>query len=287
MSAQNTSVLFDKPGPKAQRRHLLYGILGTFAIIGLVIAAAVKLQAAGQFEAAKWTPLFDPSHESFADVWALLFEGARNTLAATTFAIIFSIILGSALGVARMMLGKYAKMPIVGIIEVVRGLPVVIAIYFASRVLPSLGIDFESWPLSDTFGEGLWFLVIGLTAYNSVVLAEILRAGVAALPKGQREAAAAIGLTNAQSMWLIQLPQATRIMLPALISQIVVILKDTSLAAVLGLYSELLLQGKFISLNLQNPLQTYLLIGMLFILVNLLLSWLAHIIQRHTAKAKT
>lgn len=286
MNAPQATVLYDAPGPKTKRRHLLYGVLGTLALAGLAIAAFQKLHAGGQFAAELWAPYFNPGNEYFKDVWTLLGESAVKTLVAAAFAITFSIAIGSALGVARMMLGKYTKLPIVGLIEVLRGLPVVIAIYFASRVLPGLGVTFENWPLTETFGDGLWFLVIGLTAYNSVVLAEILRAGVAALPKGQREAAAAIGLSNAQSMWLIQLPQATRIMLPALISQIVVILKDTSLAAVLGLYGELLQQGKLLASNLGNPLQTYFLIGVMFIVVNLLLSWLAHAVQQHTARAK-
>jgi glutamate transport system permease protein len=162
-------------------------------------------------------------------------------------------------------------MPIVGLIELLRGLPVVITIYFASRVLPELGVNLTGMP----GGAGLWFLVIGLTAYNAVVIAEIIRAGVASLPRGQNEAALAVGLTPGASMRLVLLPQAVRVMLPALISQIVVILKDTSLAAVLGLYTELLRQGNLIALNLDNPIQTLSVVAVIFIVINYSLSRLA------------
>jgi glutamate transport system permease protein len=192
-------------------------------------------------------------------------------LTAATLAIFFSMLIGAVVGVARMMLGRSARMPIVALIELLRGLPVVITIYFASRVLPELGVDLSGMP----GGAGLWFLVIGLTAYNCVIIAEILRAGVASLPSGQREAALAVGLTPWATMRLVLLPQAVRVMLPALISQLVVILKDTSLAAVLALYTELLRQGNLIALNLHNPIQILSVVGVIFILINYSLSRLA------------
>lgn len=102
-----------------------------------------------------------------------------------------SLVVGTLIGVGRMMLGRRSRMPLVGVIELLRGLPVVITIYYASRVLPELGVDLSGLP----GGEGLWFLVIGLTAYNCVIIAEIIRAGVASRPRGQREPALAIGLT--------------------------------------------------------------------------------------------
>jgi glutamate transport system permease protein len=212
-----------------------------------------------------------PSDENFPLVWELLGKGLLATLTAAALAIVFSLVIGSAVGVARMMLGRTTRIPIVGLIELLRGLPVVITIYFASRVLPELGVDLSGMP----GGSGLWFLVIGLTAYNSVIIAEIIRAGVASLPAGQREAALAVGLSPGATMRLVLLPQAVRIMLPALISQLVVILKDTSLAAVLGLYTELLRQGNLIALNLDNPIQILSVVAVIFILINYSLSRLA------------
>jgi glutamate transport system permease protein len=265
------SVLYDAPGPRARRRAAIGGVVATIVVLGLVALVVKRLADQGQFDGTLWGPVLNPSDESFPDVWQLLGQGVLATLTAAALAIAFSLVIGVGIGVARMMLGRGARMPIVGLIELLRGLPVVITIYFASRVLPELGLDLAGAP----GGPGLWFLVIGLTAYNCVIIAEILRAGVASLPRGQREAALAVGLTPGTTMRLVLLPQAVRVMLPALISQIVVILKDTSLAAVLGLYTELLRQGNLIALNLDNPIQILSVVAVIFILMNYSLSRLA------------
>jgi len=278
MSSAN--VLYDAPGPRARRRAWIGGTVASVALLLLIALAVKRLADQGQFSGKLWGPLLNPSDENFPLVWALLAKGVLATLTAAVLAIVFSLMIGTLIGVARMMLGRRSRMPVVGLIELLRGLPVVITIYFASRVLPELGITLSDAP----GGAGLWFLVIGLTAYNSVVIAEILRAGVASLPRGQNEAALAIGLTPGASMRLVLLPQAVRVMLPALISQVVVILKDTSLAAVLGLYIELLRQGNLIALNLNNPIQTLSVVAVIFILMNYGLSRLATWVDRRSLR---
>ena len=274
------SVLYDAPGPRARRRAAIGGAFASVAgliLIGLVIR---RLAAAGQFSGELWGPIVNPSNEDFPLVWNLLAKGILATLTAAALSITFSLIIGVVVGVARMMLGRRARMPVVALIELMRGLPVVITIYFASRVLPELGVDLSRLP-----GEpGLWFLVIGLTLYNCVIIAEIIRAGVASLPGGQREAALAIGLTPGAAMRLVLLPQAIRVMLPALISQLVVILKDTSLAAVLALYTELLRQGNLIALNLDNPIQILSVVAAIFILINYSLSRLATWVDQRSVR---
>ena len=267
----STSVLYDAPGPRARRRAAVGGAIASLAGVILMGVVAKRLADQGQFAGKLWGPILNPSDESFLLVWKVIGKGALATLTAAVLAIAFSLVIGGVVGVARMMLGRRSRMPIVGLIELLRGLPVVITIYFASRVLPELGVDLTGMP----GGSGLWFLVIGLTAYNCVIIAEIIRAGVASLPGGQREAALAIGLTPGATMRLVLLPQAVRVMLPALISQLVVILKDTSLAAVLGLYTELLRQGNLIALNLHNPIQILSVVGVIFIVINYSLSRLA------------
>ena len=267
----STSVLYDAPGPRARRRAAVGGAIASLAGVILIGVVVKRLADQGQFAGKLWGPILNPSDESFLLVWKVIGKGALATLTAAVLAIAFSLVIGGVVGVARMMLGRRSRMPIVGLIELLRGLPVVITIYFASRVLPELGVDLTGMP----GGSGLWFLVIGLTAYNCVIIAEIIRAGVASLPGGQREAALAIGLTPGATMRLVLLPQAVRVMLPALISQLVVILKDTSLAAVLGLYTELLRQGNLIALNLHNPIQILSVVGVIFIVINYSLSRLA------------
>lgn len=280
----SASVLYDAPGPRARRRAAVGGAIATVAVLLLAAVVVRRLADQGQFSGTLWGPILNPSNEDFPLVWNLLGKGLRATLTAAALAIAFSLVIGGIVGVSRMMLGRTARIPIIGLIELLRGLPVVITIYFASRVLPELGVNLSGLP----GGAGLWYLVIGLTAYNCVIIAEIIRAGVASLPDGQREAALAVGLTPGATMRLVLLPQAVRVMLPALISQLVVILKDTSLAAVLGLYTELLRQGNLIALNLHNPIQILSVVGIIFIVINYSLSRLATWVdQRSVRKAQT
>lgn len=271
-----TGILYDAPGPRARRRALIGSAVATVLIAGVVVWALTRLAAQGQLSAERWGPVIDPGTEEFAQVWRLLGLGLRGTVVAAALAIACSFVLGTLLAVGRMMLGRRSRTPLVGLMELLRGLPVVITIFFAYRVLPELGVDVSPLPGED----GLWYLLIGLTAYNAVVIAEILRAGVASLAAGQRDAAAALGMTRWQVMRLVLLPQAFRVMLPALVSQLVVILKDTSLAGLLGLYSELLRQGIRIANLLDNPIQLYFVVGLIFVLVNGVLSAAAVRLER-------
>jgi glutamate transport system permease protein len=279
------TVLYDAPGPRARRRSRIGGAIATVVVVAAAGVAVKRLADQGQLDLELWRPVFDPGHEFFVDDWRQLAGGLLNTVKAAALAITFSLLLGAVLGVGRLMLGRLTRLPLAAVMELLRGLPVVISIYFASRVLPELGADLSFMP----GGSGLWYLVIGLTAYNMVIIAEILRAGVLSLPSGQREAALAIGLTPVATMRMILLPQAVRTMLPALISQIVVILKDTSLAAVLGLYEEFLRRANLLSQYFDNPIQMLSLVAAVFILLNYLLSrlarWLEHRLSRSRRSA--
>ena len=270
-----TSVLFDAPGPRARRRVLIGSIVAGVILVGVAVLVVQRLADNGQFEGSMWGPLFNPSDESFGPLWRLLWGGMRATLAAAALAVAFSLVLGTLMAVTRITARPWYRWLVVSVIELLRGVPVVMAIFFASRVLPEVGVDLSL----------LWYLVIGLTAYNAVVIGEIIRAGVAALPRGQTEAAYAIGLTRWGALRLILLPQAFRIMLPALISQLVVILKDTSLGAFIS-YEELLRRGNFAVQNLGNPLQLYLLIGALFISVNYGLGRVAVLVERRVSRGR-
>jgi glutamate transport system permease protein len=244
-----------------------------------------------------WGPLIDPSNEYFSQVWDRLGFGIKNTLIAAALAIVTSLVVGTLLAVLRIQLKELNKRRFVGLsspvayllrglsvalsavtrvcVEVFRGLPVVLTIFFVARGLPEFGVSMET----------LWYLVIGLTIYNSVVIGEILRSGMEGLPPGQREAAASIGLSPRQTTMIVLLPQAFRIMLPALISQLVVVLKDTSLGFIIS-YEETLRVGKLIIGVLNNPIQVYFVIAVLFITVNYSLSKLAQYVQRRLARGR-
>jgi len=208
------------------------------------------LQAGGQFPANLWGPLVDPSDERTAQVWSRIGQGLSHTLIAAVLAIAASLVLGTAVAV------------------------VIITIFFVGHTLPAFGVE-----------NALWYVVGGLTLYNMVVLAEILRSGMEGQATGQREAAAAIGLTSFQATRMVLLPQAFRTMLPALISQMVVILKDTSLGFVTS-YEELMNVAKQIISVLGNPIQLYFVVGTMFILVNYSLSRLTRFAQRRLSRSR-
>ncbi|MEV7226354.1 amino acid ABC transporter permease [Polymorphospora sp. NPDC051019] len=293
------SVLYDAPGPRAKRTTLIVSVVvGALVAVGAYFLVYRPLDEQGQFDMELWGPLVDPSNEVFAQVWKLLGQGFQATLTAAALAIVASLVVGTALAVLRVQLKATMKRRFVhnsrpaaialrtltlvlnGItrfcVEVFRGLPVVITIFFVASALPDLGVD---------LGRILWYLVIGLTLYNSVVIAEILRSGMEGLPGGQREAAEAIGLSSFATIRLILLPQAFRIMLPALISQLVVVLKDTSLGFIIS-YEEVLKLSQTVILNLDNPIQVYTVVAVIYILVNYALSKLAEYVQGRMSRGR-
>lgn len=296
--SQQTSVLYDVPGPRQRRITLISSIVATLLVlVGAYWLVYRPLDENGQFSMELWGPLIDPSNENFNLVWQRIGTGFKNTLLAAALAIVASLIVGTGLAVLRIQLKSLVQRRFTGsatpvayllrglstalsvitrvCVEVFRGLPVVITIFFVARGFPEFGITIET----------LWYLVIGLTIYNSVVIGEILRSGMEGLPGGQREAAAAIGLSPLQTTGLILLPQAFRIMLPALISQLVVVLKDTSLGFIIS-YEETLNIGKQIIGVLDNPIQVYVVIGVLFVVVNYSLSKLAQYLQRRLSRGR-
>jgi glutamate transport system permease protein len=258
------ALLYDRPGPRTRRRIQAVSIIVGLALAALVVLVILRLAAQGQLTEEKWGPVVNPANPFFVALWTNLGLAVLRNAEAAVLAMVFSLLLGAVLAVTRISLPRWGRWSVVAPMEFFRGLPVVIAIFFAARVLPELGV---SLPL-------LWYLVIGLTAYNSVIIAEIVRAGIASLPRGQAEAAAAVGLTRGQALRLILVPQAVRVMLPALISQLVVIFKDTSLGFVIQYVEAVRFVGIAIQ-QVRNPLQLYLAIGVIFILINYGLSRLA------------
>ncbi|WP_214406310.1 amino acid ABC transporter permease [Pseudonocardia lacus] len=276
-----SSVLYDAPGPRARRNTLIGTVIAVALLLVLVVFAFIQLGENGQLDGEKWGPAFNPANQYFVATWSALSTGLINTVVAAALTLVLALAIGTALAVARISSSRAYRWLVVGIIELFRGLPVVITIFLAARVLPEFGISLPP----------LWYLVIGLTAYNCVIIAEIVRAGVNALPRGQSEAAYAVGLTRFQVLRIILLPQAFRIMLPALISQLVVIVKDTSLGFVIFGFSEFVRTANTViqffggQEGIALPLQMYIAVALVFILINYGLSKLAEYVQRRTARA--
>lgn len=213
-----SSVLYDTPGPVTRRRILIGSVIGGLILLGLLVLALVTLAGEGIFEGDRWDILSEP------DVWTSLGEGLLATLRAAAVAAVLALLLGAVLAAGRLSKNRIAAMLARLFVEFFRGLPVLLLMFYGVIVL---GLSF------------FMAVVIGLTLYNAAIFAEILRAGVLTLPRGQAEAGLAIGLTSRQNLMHVQFPQAVRIMLPSLLSQLVVLLKDTSLGTIVS-YAELL-----------------------------------------------
>ncbi len=260
-----SAVLYDAVGPRTRRRIQIGTAVATVALLGLAAGVVWQLGSHGQLEGERWRKLLDP------DLRSLLTTALKNTLKAAALAMALSMAVGALLAVGRLSLHRWIRVPVGIFVEFFRGLPLLLLILFAALALPRLGLSFSV----------LWYLVIGLTAYNGAVLAEIFRAGILSIDRGQREAGLAIGLRPTQVLWIILVPQAVRRMLPALISQLVTLLKDTSLGFVIA-YPELLRtgQGAVEFLGSRYALQIYLAVAAIYIAVNYALSSLARYLDR-------
>lgn len=269
-----SSVLYDVPGPQARRRSLIFSVAGGALVLALLALIGVRLDDNGALDSERWQIFTDPPPPYEAkDVWkSLLIDGLGATLEAAGYAAVLALALGLILAVLRMSPLTYVRVPTMVIIELFRGLPVVLLMFFS---VIGLGLSIF---------QGVIF---GLVIYNGAVIGEILRAGIVSLPRGQAEAAAAIGLTQTQTLFSILLPQAVRRMLPTLISQLVVLLKDSSLGFIVG-YVELLrvirLNAEFFGNQYYFPLFA---VGAgIYILINLTLSRVAVWLERRgTVKA--
>jgi len=259
------AVLYDVQGPQARRRVLVGSLVGLVVLVALLAVVVQRLAANGQFDAELYRPFVDEPA-----LYERLREGLQGTLTAAAYALVLASVLGVLLAFGRLSRSAVVRVPSVAVIELFRALPLLLVI---------LGL-FLAWPI--VLGsrlDPLYALVIGLTLYNGAVIAEIVRAGISSLPRGQSEAAMSIGLSRGQTLRTVLLPQAVRIMLPALISQLVVLLKDTSLGFVIG-YLELLRSAQQVVQVLDNPLQLFSFVALVYIVVNLSLSWLATVVER-------
>ncbi|MEU7026306.1 amino acid ABC transporter permease [Streptomyces sp. NPDC015232] len=255
-TATSSTALYDIPGPHARRRHLLYGVLSTLVLLGLVAWILYLLFDTGQFTAAKWTPF------QYKGIQELLLRGLGNTLKAFAYASVLSLALGAVLATGRLSEHRVFRWSCTLLVEFFRAMPVLVMIFF---VFVALKV------------QPLPALVTGLTLYNGSVLAEVFRTGVLTVSRGQREAAYALGMRKTQVMVHVLVPQAVRAMLPAIISQLVVALKDTSLGFLIT-YEEFLHAGKLIASNLDYDLPfipVVMVISPIYIGLCVLLSWFA------------
>ncbi|MDN3262837.1 amino acid ABC transporter permease [Streptomyces sp. CSDS2] len=258
--------LYDVPGPHARRRHALYGVLATAVLLALLAWILYLLFHTGQFTATKWTPF------EYQGIQWLLLRGLGNTLKAFAIAAVLSLVLGGVLASGRLSDHRPVRALATLVVEFFRAMPVLVMIFF-------IFVALKVQPLPA--------LVAGLTLYNGSVLAEVFRSGVHAVERGQGEAAFALGMRKTQVMTHVLVPQAVRAMLPAIISQLVVALKDTSLGFLIT-YEEFLHAGKLIASNLDYDLPfipVVMVISPIYIGMCMLLSWFAGWVSRREQRS--
>ena len=258
----STTVLFDAPGPKARARHRITALVGGLVLAAVLAFALYKLGEKGNLAADKWTPFLTGS------MWVdYLIPGLLNTLKAAAISIVLAGIFGVVFGMGRLSHTRAIRWVATVVVEFFRSVPVLVMMIAAFSFFSFNNIfQSEINPLAA--------VITGLTLYNGSVVAELLRAGVGSLPKGQSEAGLSIGLTPVQTLRSIELPQAITAMLPALVGQLVVVLKDTALGQIIT-YPELLNNYQRIGSNWSNIVPAMIVIAAIFIAINYALTTLA------------
>jgi His/Glu/Gln/Arg/opine family amino acid ABC transporter permease subunit len=265
-----STVLFDLPGPRAKRRHQIATVVVGLVVLLLIGLALWRLAANQQLDPARWAILFDVR----SGVPQALGTALVNTLQVAAVGMVAATLLGALLAFGRLSDHAWVRVPVTAVVEFFRAVPLLILILFCLLYLRV-----------DAFGA----LALGLTLYNMAVLAEIFRAGLLSVDRGQSEAAYALGMRKWQVMLLILMPQAVRRMLPVLIAQLVVLLKDSSLGFIVG-YFELLRQARSLVefFNFQfggiYTFQLYVAAGLIYIIVNVLLSMLGRYVEKRTRR---
>ncbi|KZB84573.1 amino acid ABC transporter permease [Amycolatopsis regifaucium] len=273
MSAQ--TVLYDIPGPKARARNWLYSVLFVLVLALVVYFIYAGFDEKNQWAGALWEPFLKGS------TWTeFILPGLLNTLKAAALSIVIALPIGALLGIGRLSDHKWVRIPVGAVVEFFRAIPVLLLMVFAAAFYAFYtDIDAEIRPL--------FAAVTGLVLYNGSVMAEVFRAGILSLPKGQGEAASALGMRKTQIMMTVLLPQAVTLMLPALVSQLVVILKDTALAGQLTIgFNELIRSTGPLTGLYGNTIPTLIVVAIIFIVLNLLLSWFASWLENKLARRK-
>jgi glutamate transport system permease protein len=251
----------------------MFNVVTAVVILAVIWVVYARLTSKGQLTAAKWEPFLS------SNLWTTyVLPGVQGTLTAAAVSIVLALALGFVLGVGRLSHAGPIRWVCSVVVEFFRALPVLIMMIFA----------YFFYALYDVFPSrhlALAGVITGLTLYNGAVIAEIVRAGVNALPRGQSEAASALGLSWGQTMRSILLPQAITSMLPVLISQLVVVLKDTAIGYQIT-FVEMVRQGTVVGSSYGNYVPALIVIAVLMISVNFALSWFAVRLERRMRRSR-
>ncbi|GAA4703095.1 amino acid ABC transporter permease [Phytohabitans rumicis] len=266
----DTTVLYDHPGPRARLRNRLLTAVFGVALLALLWWIYLKFDEKGQFESRLWKPFTEQN------IWVnFIWKGLQATLTAAVTGMVLSLAFGIIFAVGRLSEHRWISIPAGMVVEFFRAVPLLLMIFFIFYGVPFL----IEGPV-----PAFWAVVIGLTLYNGSVLAEAFRAGIRAVPGGQSEAAYAVGMRKSQVMQNILVPQAARAMLPVIVSQLVVLLKDTALGYIVA-YPELLQKGvNEVGALKVNIVPAAIVVAIIYIIINWLLTTLAQWLERRTKR---
>lgn len=258
MSAANVTIrdaLYEAPGPKTKKRIVIFTAVSLVALAALIFLIIRQFYITGQLNAKYWS-LF-----TRFTTWKFLAEGLVGTLQVALVSSVVAFVIAFLLMVGRINRNKIVSWISTALIELSRGIPTLLFIYFFFLVAPQLGLKLPTfWKIS---------LPVALSAAG--VVAEVLRSGVNAVPKGQTEAAVALGMRNVTVFTKIVFPQAFRYVIPSLISELVIVLKDTTFAYVVS-YADLMQNARVLISNYDALLSVYLVVALIYILINYLLN---------------
>jgi glutamate transport system permease protein len=260
-------VLFDAPGPRARRRIVMITVLSVVVVLGVVALALKQLGDHGQLASYRWQAFTTASYLK------VIGQGLLGTLKATGMSALLAFPLGGALALMRLSARRPARWLATGYIELFRSIPLLLLIYAFLLALPRYGVNLPIF----------WKLVVPIVMVSSAVIAEVVRAGVNALDRGQSEAAQALGMRYWQVLRVVVLPQAVRLVLPTLIAQLVTLLKESTLGYAVS-YPELMKQGDFLTARTHLLIQTYVIIAVVYVLINFLLGQLASAVDRRLGR---
>ncbi|NYI72504.1 glutamate transport system permease protein [Naumannella cuiyingiana] len=262
-------VLFDVPGPRGRRLNVVLGVVAVALAAGAVGWVIWLMRA--QLGPEMWQPFTEPS------TWLYyVIPGLINTLQAALISVVLALLLGIALGMGRVSTVPAIRVVCGVFVEFFRSVPVLVLMVFFYTTFLFSGL--VSGPMLPLLG-----VVCGLVLYNSTVIAELVRSGVGSLPRGQREAGLTVGLTEGQTLRAILLPQAITAMLPSLLNQLVVILKDTALGYIIT-YPELLRSLQTLASGRSNLIVSFLVGAAIVIVLNFGLTSLATAVQRRLSR---
>ncbi|MHB1009411.1 MAG: amino acid ABC transporter permease [Propionibacteriaceae bacterium] len=266
-----TRVLFDEPGPRGRATIRLATVVALVLVALLVAGAVRQFAVSGQLAPYRWQ-FFTYT----AIVQRLVVDGIGNTFLATAVAAVFAFPLGLVLALGRISHARMLRSVSTGWIEFFRSMPMILVVYAFLLALPRFGIVLPVF----------WMLVVPMILVSSATTAEVFRAGIRAIDRGQWEAAQSLGMGRALVMTQIVLPQAFRIVLPNLLTGLVSLLKDSTLGYVVS-YGELMQQGKELVAYYHYMIQTYLVIALVYVLINWLLTRLASWLQARMGTRRT